>query len=202
MSDDWDFIDSWLDDVLNSQHLKTSSSESASFSPIDPPPSPPPSIWPKRPSCTPPSASKHPSLKRKRCACLNSYNCDIMPSPRKRTRTKDDQLSTTTTTSVLSDTQPPSTAHPRSPPLAKAKTTSSVHELRETYLFASPPLKFTTSIDGNTPQSVVNMIHGLPLHGVGVIPGSLKVIISISTNTCFAAGGDRHIGNYQSNPTF
>ncbi|KAI9775011.1 MAG: hypothetical protein M1839_001611 [Geoglossum umbratile] len=185
MPDDWDFVDSWLDDVLNPQRLKTLSLKSASISPRDgitrivqqiasPPP---PSIWPRRPSYTPPSASKHPSLKRRRCAPLNSYNCDIMPSPHKRNRTQDDQLSTTTATSALSDIQLPPTVRSRSSSPTKVKTTSPVRKLREIYRFASPPLKYTISVDENTPQSVVDMIHGLPLHGVGVIPGSLKETI-------------------------
>lgn len=182
MPNDWDFVDSWLDNVLSSQRLETPSPKPASISHGDAitriaqqiaPPSPPPSIWPERPSYTPPSASKHPSLKRKRCA--PSYNCDIMPSPRKRTRTQDDQLSTTTATSALSDIQLPPTAHSRSSSPTKVRANSPVRELRDIYRFASPPLKYTTSVDENTPQSVVDMIHGLPLHGVGVIPGSLKV---------------------------
>jgi hypothetical protein len=174
MPDKWDFVDSWLDDVLNSQCLKTSSPKPASISPQNAPPSPSPSIWPGRPSYTPPSASKHPSLKRRRCTRSNSYNCDIMPSPHKRIRTQNDQLSTTTT-SALSDIRLPPTAHSRSSSPTKVKATSPVRELREIYRFATPPLKYIISVDENTPQSVVDIIHGLPLHGVGVIPGSLKV---------------------------
>ncbi|KAI9767242.1 MAG: hypothetical protein M1840_005842 [Geoglossum simile] len=160
------FVDSWLDDVLNS--LKTPSLKSASISPQDgitciaqqiAPSSPPPSIQSGRPSYTPPSAPKHLSLKRK------------------RTRTKDDQLSTTTATSALSDIQLPPTAYSRSSSPTKVKATSPVRELREVYRFASPPLKYTISVDENTPQSVIDIIHGLPLHGVGVIPWSLKETI-------------------------
>ncbi|KAI9771587.1 MAG: hypothetical protein M1840_001802 [Geoglossum simile] len=186
MPDDWDFVDSWLDDVLNSQRLRTPSLKSASISPQDgiprtaqqiAPPSPTPSNWPGRPSYSPPSASKHPSLKGRCCAHSNSYNCDIMPSPHKRVRAGDDWLSTTTATSALSDIQLPPTAHSRSSSPTNIKATSSVRELRAIYRYASPPLKFTTSVDENTPQSVVDMIRGLPLHGVGVIPGSLKETI-------------------------
>src|SRR5579862_1561782 len=63
MSDEWDFVDSWLDNVLNSQCLKTASLKSAPISPRDgiartaqqiSPPSPPPSAWPGRPSYTHP----------------------------------------------------------------------------------------------------------------------------------------------------
>jgi hypothetical protein len=184
MPDDWDFVDSWLDDVLNSQRLKTPFPKPAFISHGDgitriaqqiAPPSPPPSIWSGRPSYTPPSASKHPFLKRKRRARSNSYNCGIMPSPRQRTRTQDDQLSITTATSALSDIQLPSTAHSRSSSPTKVRANSPVRELRDIYRFASPPLKYTTSVDENTPQNVVDMIQGLPLHGVGVIPSSLKV---------------------------
>ena len=164
MPDGWGFIDSWLDGVLGSRCLETPSLKSASTSPRygiawtaqqTAPPSPPH------------SASKHPSLKRKRCA--------IMLSPRKRVRDGDDRLSTTTATSSLSDIQLPPTAHSRSSSPTEVKATSFVRELRAIYRYASPPLKFTTSVDENTPQSVVDMIRELPLHGGGVIPGSLKV---------------------------
>ncbi|RYN88171.1 hypothetical protein AA0119_g12103 [Alternaria tenuissima] len=100
-----------------------------------------------------------------------------MPSPRKRTRTQDDQLSVTTATSVLSDIQLPPTAHSRSSSPTKVRANSPVRELRDIYRFATPPLKYTTSADENTPQSVLDMIHRLPLHGVGVIPDSLKETI-------------------------
>ncbi|KAH0558699.1 hypothetical protein GP486_004648 [Trichoglossum hirsutum] len=175
MSDDWDFIDSWLDNVLSSQHLETLPLKSASISSQDSitsvaqqivPPSPPSSIFPGRPS-----------LKQKRRARSDSYNCDTMPSPRKRIRAQDDQPSITTATSAFSDIQLAPTAHSRSSSPTKVKATSSVRELRDIYRFASPPLKFATSVDENTPQYIIDMIHGLPLHGVGVIPSSLKEII-------------------------
>jgi hypothetical protein len=191
MPDKWDFVDSWLDGVLDSHRLKTPSLKSASISPQDSITriaqrialsSPPPSIRPRRPSYTPPSASNHPSLKRKRYALSNSYNGSTMPSPRKRTRNQDDQLSTTAT-SALNDIQLTPTVHSRSSSPTKVKATSPVRELRVIYRFASPPLKFTSSVDENTPQSIVDMVRGLPLHGVGVIPGSLKVRPSLCPRT-------------------
>jgi hypothetical protein len=182
MPNNWDFVDSWLDDVLNS--LKASPLKSASIKPQDGTihitrqialSSPPPSIRSRKPSYTPPSTSKHLFLKRKCYAHSNSYNSNNMPSPRKRTRTKDDQLSIITAPSALSDIQLPPTAYSRSSSPTKVKATSPVHELREIYRFATPPLKYIMSVDENTPQSVIDIIHGLPLHGVGVIPWSLKV---------------------------
>ncbi|KAI9865469.1 MAG: hypothetical protein M1813_002359 [Trichoglossum hirsutum] len=166
MPDEWDFVDSWLDDVLDSQCLKTPSLKSASISPRYGIACTAQQIAPPSP---PPSTSKHPSLKRKRCA--------IMPSPRKRIRTRDDQLSTTTATSALSDIQLPPKAHSRSSSPTKVKATSPVRELRDIYRFASPPLKYIKSVNENTPQSVVDIIRGLPLHGAGVIPSSLKETI-------------------------
>jgi hypothetical protein len=175
MSDEWDSVDSWLEDVLNSQRLRTSSPRPASISYEDDiaqqiaPSSPLSTIWLKGLPCTSPSALKSPSLKRKRS---NSYNYDTMPSPRKRLRTQDDQLSIT---SALGDIKLLPTALSRSSSPTKVKANSPIHEPRETYRFASPSLRYTISIDENTPQSVIDIIHELPRHGVGIIPGSLKV---------------------------
>jgi hypothetical protein len=188
MPNDWNFVDSWLDDVLSFQRLETSTPQMPAFinhgdaitriAQQAAPPSPPPSNWPERPSYTPPSGSKHPSLKRKHRACFDNDN--IMSSPRKRQKTQSDQRSITTVTPVLSDIQLPPT-RPSSP--TKVKAESPVRELRDIYRYAKPPLKYTTSVDENTPQSVVDMIRGLPLHGVNVIPGFLKVGLSSCSRT-------------------
>jgi hypothetical protein len=175
MPDKWDFVRSWL--AFSCECHEPQSSTPASVDRRDSntciaPASPPLSTRPER---VPQSPSKYPPLKRKRHASSNSYKCDIMPSPRKRTRTQDDQLSITTTTSAFSDLQLPPTTHSRFSSLAKVRANSPVRELREIYRFATPPLKYTTSADENTPQSVLDMLHRLPLHGVGVIPDSLKV---------------------------
>ena len=157
MPNKWELVDSWLDDVLDSQRLTlnvTCIPQAFTLS------SPPPSIRPGR--------------KREHYARSDPCNGSIVSSPRKRTRTEDDQL-TTTAASALDSIQLPSTVPSRSSSPTKIKATSPVRELRSIYRFATPPLKFTTSVDENTPQSVADVICGLPVYGEGVIPGSLKV---------------------------
>lgn len=179
MTDEWAFVYSWMDDIINPECLQTLSPTPVSVGHRDDiarvaPASPPLSSQSEKLTCIFRSTAKSSPLKRKRCIHSNSSNCDNM-SPRKRTRTQDDQLSMTTATSVLTDMQLAPTAHSRSSYPTKVRANSPVRELREIYRFATPPLKYTTSADQNTPQSVLDMISGLPLHGVGVIPGSLQV---------------------------
>jgi hypothetical protein len=134
-------------------------------------------------------ASRLSILKQNYHAYSNPHNGDIMPSPRKRTRTQDDQLSIATTTSGFRNIQlfPTTNSQP-----SKVRSNSPVRELRVIYRSATPPLKYTTSADEHTPQSVLDLIHGLPLHGIGVIPGSLKVQYS-SFRDHIAIGGDRRV---------
>ena len=177
MAGEWDFVCSWASDTPR----KYLEAPAASISHIEntaciAPASPPPSISFKKASHR--QTSKVPTLKRKCFACSDSYHCDAMPSPRKRTRTQDDQLPITTATSALSDIQLPPTVQSRSSSPAKVRANSPVRELRDIYRFATPPLKYTTSADENTPASVLDLIRMLPLHGVGVIPSSLKVRLS------------------------
>lgn len=179
MTEEWGFVYLWMDDIVNPEYLQALSPTPVSVGHRDgitrvAPASPPLSVQSEKLTCTYRSTAKSSSLKRKRCIRSNSSNCDNM-SPRKRTRTQDDQLSVTTATSALSDVQLPPTAHSRFSPPTKVRANSPVRELRDIYRFATPPLKYTTSADHNTPQSVLDMISGLPLHGVGVIPDSLKV---------------------------
>ena len=185
MSEDWDFVESWLDDIPGSQPDKIASIEPPepvheAFAAAAPritnlalPPTPPASSWPGKPSPAPHPAAQYQPLKRKRSACAHSNPQTGMSSPRKRTGTHDDQASATTATSAFSDIR--LTAGSRSSSPTKVRASSPVRELRNIYAFASPPLKCSTAADADTPRRVLELIRGLPLHGVGVIPGSLKV---------------------------
>jgi len=153
MPEEWDFIHSWI--ALRCECLEAPLPTHASIGHRDDntciaPASPPPSIRREKLSYSPRLASRYPYFKRKR-----SYYCDTMPSPRKRTRTQDDQLSITTAISVLTDIHLPPTVHSRSSSPINVRANSPVHELRDIYRFATPPLKYTTSADEHTPQSVL-----------------------------------------------
>lgn len=178
MAGEWNFVCSWASDSFGREWPEAPLPTPASAGHRDgagciAPASPPLSIPLKKSFSIPASTPRSPYLKRHANASL--CNCDTMPSPRKRTRTQDDQLSITTATSAFSDIQLPPAVRSRSSSPAKVRANSPVRELRDIYRFATPPLKYNTSADENTPQSVLDMIHRLPLHGVGVIPSALKV---------------------------
>jgi len=90
------------------------------------------------------------------------------PSPRKRRIVA--ETSDVGSVSQLSDYTLPRSSSP-----TKVRAGSPVRELRDIYKFASPPLRYTTSVDDTTPKLVLNLVRNLPLYGVGVIPSGLKV---------------------------
>lgn len=163
-TDEWDFVRSrtfnsvceWLKTSIDPIDSIASASSSA-LSPLEELP------------YIPRPASRLSSLKQNYYAYSKSHNDDTMPSPRKRTR---DQLSITTASSGFNNIQllPTTTSQP-----SKVRSNSPVRELRVIYRSATPSLKYAISADENTPQNVLDLIHELPLHGVGVVPSSLKV---------------------------